>query len=506
VQQVDGRRSTLPPLTSVLAALVVLALLASSLLPGAARPAADAQERSSTDIARELDEVEREAGSVEAGLREVQSDIQLAVEELAAIGARLEDARGRLVAAEGQVALGEAALEEAEAEREEAIAAHELSEARLAQTEQELAREEGILVEHLVQTFKYGTAGAQRGAAAIEVLRRAQDPNEFAVGLKQLQTVADVQESTVQSVFQLRQDRAEQAEDAARASGRAAQAAADASATLRVLEELRAEAAAVAVEIADDEAAQAQVLASLRADEAQRATVLEQVQARQAVLTTELREQRQREEEARRRAEEEARRRAEEEARRRAAAEAAAAAAGGSNGSSSGGSSAGSSAGSGGGSAGGGRLSTPGAGGGPSLDGLVCPVQGAIAGRDFSNDWGYPRSGGRTHQGNDIFAARGTPIVAVADGEVIRWNPPWAPTSLGGITITYRTADGSEWYNAHLDTIAEGIEPGSFVARGQVIGTVGNTGNARTTPPHNHLGRRYGGVWVNPWPTIAPVC
>jgi murein DD-endopeptidase MepM/ murein hydrolase activator NlpD len=88
----------------------------------------------------------------------------------------------------------------------------------------------------------------------------------------------------------------------------------------------------------------------------------------------------------------------------------------------------------------------------------------------------------------------------------VRWNPPSAQTSLGGITVTYRTADGSEWYNAHLDSVASGIAPGVSVAAGQTIGTVGTTGNARGTPPHLHLGRKSGGSWVNPWPTISPVC
>jgi septal ring factor EnvC (AmiA/AmiB activator) len=473
VQQVGGRRAVLPPVTSV---LLATALVAISLVPLSAGGVADAQERDSGQIARELEEVEREADAVGRQLAEVRSEIALAVEELAAIGARLEDARGRLVAAEGQVALGEAALVEAEDTRERARREHEVTEARLEATQIELQRQETLLVDHLVQTFKYGTSGAQRGAAAMEVLRRAEDPNQFAVGMKQLQTVVDVQESTVESVFDLREDRAGQAEDAARARGRAAQAAADAAATLVVLEGLREEAAAVAQEVANEEAAKERVLATLRANEAETATVLQQVEVRQASLTRDLREQRQREE-ARRRAEEE---------RRRAEAQRAASRPGA--------------------AGGGGRLSLPGAGGGPNLDGLVCPVQGAVAGRDFGNDWGYPRSGGRWHQGNDIFAARGTPIVAVHDGEVIRWNPPSAPTALGGITITYRTSDGSEWYNAHLDTIADGIAPGVAVSRGQVIGTVGNTGNARTTPPHNHLGRRYAGSWVNPWPTIAPVC
>jgi murein DD-endopeptidase MepM/ murein hydrolase activator NlpD len=97
-------------------------------------------------------------------------------------------------------------------------------------------------------------------------------------------------------------------------------------------------------------------------------------------------------------------------------------------------------------------------------------------------------------------------VVAVADGTVVRMNGPGNQTALGGITVTYRTADGSEWYNAHLDGISSGISPGASVSRGQQIGVVGNTGNARATPPHLHLGRLYGGSWVNPWPTVRGWC
>ncbi len=432
----------------VVAASVVACLLASPVAAGSW-----AQERSSGDIASELDSSRGETSTLRAELDDVRADITVAQEELAAIGARLADARGRLHAAEGQVLLGEAALEDALRAQARAEAAHTRAEARLAATEERLVTEEAILTDQIVQTFKYGTVGATSGAMALEILRRAQDPNEFAVAMKQLQTVVDSQDATVQSVFELRQARSSQADEAARARGRAVQSAADAADTLRVLEELRAGAATLAEEVAADERAQEALLTSLQISEEETAALLQRAAGRQATLEREYQQQRAREE---------------------AAARAAAPTGGG-------------------------------AGGGPALAGMVCPVVGAVAGRDFSNDWGYPRSGGRSHQGNDIFAAKGAPVVAVHDGVVVRWNPPSAPTALGGITVTYRTADGSEWYNAHLDSVAPGISPGVAVARGQQIGTVGNSGNARTTPPHLHLGRRVGG-WVNPWPSVAPVC
>jgi septal ring factor EnvC (AmiA/AmiB activator) len=448
------------PRTPWAALLVVVAMIA---VPAAA----GAQSRSSAEVQRELEQQQQRAQELDAELGSVQGDISDAETELAEIGARLEDARGRLRAAEGQVALGEAALEEAREEQAEAEDAHERAERALARTEEALAAEEATLAEQLVESFKYGTAGATRGAMMIEVLRRAEDPNSFAVGMKQLKVVVDTQETTVQRVFELREDRVVQSEDAARSRARAVQAAADAADALRHLEAMRDEAAALATQVAEDEARQETVLASLRADAAETEAMLQRVAARQDQLQREY---------AQRRAEEEAARRAEEErkaAERRAAQRASSSGSGG-------------------------------AAGGPPISGGYCPVVGAVAGRDFSNDWGYPRSGGRTHQGNDIFANEGVPVVAVQGGVVTATSP--LDRGLGGITVTYRTGDGSEWYNAHLHTIAAGIVPGASVSAGEQIGTVGRTGNARTTPPHLHLGRRVNGSWVNPYPTVAPLC
>ncbi len=429
--------------------LVLVGLVTAGLLVPAV---ALAQTRSSDEVERELSETQREGEQLGSRLDDVRDRLAAEVEELAQIGVRLEEARAQLIAAEGQVDLAEAALVEAEERREEAREEHEAAVVLLDRTEVQLAQAERRLAAQLVESFKYGSAGAQRGAMMIEVLRRAEDPNSFAVAMKQLRTVIDEQDATVTEVFELREERSELADDAARARGRANQAAADAEETLRVVEALREEAEELAASIAADEARQRELIAGLEQTESQLAGTLRQVSARESELRSELRDAR--------------------------AAEAAARAASGGGG----------------------------ADGGPPLEGMVCPVQGAVAGRDFINDWGFPRSGGRRHLGNDIFASRGTPVIAVHDGTVIRWNPPSAPTALGGITVTYVTSDGSEWYNAHLDTIASGVVPGATVSRGQVIGTVGNTGNARTTPPHLHLGRRYGGSPVNPWPTVAPVC
>lgn len=415
--------------------------------------------QSSSEIERDLGDARGEAEGLSEDLDEVRSERAAAEEELAEIGARLADARGRLEQAEGQVSLADAALVEAEEVHEGAVEDHERAEEQLAAAEEALKLEEDVLAEQIVEGFKYGTVGATRGAMMLEVMRRADDPNAFSVGMKQLRTVVEVQDETVQNVIELREERQAREDDAARSRARASQAAADASETLRVVEDLRAQAAELAAEVATEEEAQERIVTALRLDEQETAELLDRAASRRAELETALQEQRAEERAEQRRA-----------SQRRSS----------SNGS--------------------------GAGGGPDVSGGYCPVEGAVAGRDFTNDWGYPRSGGRSHQGNDIFANRGRPVIAIDDGTVVRMHANEASGGLGGVSITYRTSDGSEWYNAHLESISSGLSVGSRVSAGEQVGTVGNSGNARTTPPHDHLGRRYNGSWVNPYPTISKLC
>ena len=113
--------------------------------------------------------------------------------------------------------------------------------------------------------------------------------------------------------------------------------------------------------------------------------------------------------------------------------------------------------------------------------GLMIPVVGIEPG-DLSDSFNSPRSGGRTHRSIDISAPSGTPLVAVVDGTVTRkhWN------RLGGRTLYLTSADGRyDYYYAHLHTYEEGIEIGAEVSQGDVLGTVGSTGNARG--PHLHF-------------------
>jgi murein DD-endopeptidase MepM/ murein hydrolase activator NlpD len=134
----------------------------------------------------------------------------------------------------------------------------------------------------------------------------------------------------------------------------------------------------------------------------------------------------------------------------------------------------------------------------------VCAVDGAKAGRDFSNDWGWPRSGGRSHEGTDIFAARGTPVRAMYAGTIKELRR--ADTGLGGIYVSYWSGPGEHWYNAHLDTIVAGLAVGDRVEPGTLLGTVGNSGNARTTPPHLHIGHYVDDVAQNPYPVLEQAC
>ncbi len=133
-----------------------------------------------------------------------------------------------------------------------------------------------------------------------------------------------------------------------------------------------------------------------------------------------------------------------------------------------------------------------------TIPGFICPVQG---GASFINDWGFPRSGGRTHKGNDLFAPRGTPVVAVTNGTVrLKSN------SLGG-TTAYLVGAEATYYYAHLDGYAPGIATGQRVAKGTVLGYVGNSGNAIGGATHLHFQLHPGGgAPVNPYPTLRAAC
>jgi len=135
-----------------------------------------------------------------------------------------------------------------------------------------------------------------------------------------------------------------------------------------------------------------------------------------------------------------------------------------------------------------------------SSGGMACPVNGASA---FTDTWGAPRSGGRSHRGVDMMAARGTPLVAIESGSVLRLSN----SSLGGITLYLKGDSGDVYYYAHMDGYASGISKGMALSVGQLIGYVGSTGNASYSAPHLHFELHPGGGGaVNPTPLVRSLC
>jgi peptidoglycan LD-endopeptidase LytH len=129
---------------------------------------------------------------------------------------------------------------------------------------------------------------------------------------------------------------------------------------------------------------------------------------------------------------------------------------------------------------------------------LGFPVAGR-GNRDIGSFWGVPREGGRrTHEGIDIFAPKGTPVVAAADGVVSRVGQ----NNSGGNVVSVSPSDFPiSLYYAHLDR--QLVVDGQRVQRGDTLGTVGNTGNAEFTAAHLHFGiyRGFGGA-IDPLPFV----
>lgn len=138
---------------------------------------------------------------------------------------------------------------------------------------------------------------------------------------------------------------------------------------------------------------------------------------------------------------------------------------------------------------------------------LLIPVRG-IRPERLRDSYDAPRSGGRRHRAIDIMAPRGTPVMAAADGRILRLRTG----GLGGVTV-YQVSDDGEtlYYYAHLQRYVAGLKEGQEVWRGQIIAYVGDTGNAGRGNYHLHFSvgrlrdpRRW---WesdnVNPFPLLA---
>lgn len=121
--------------------------------------------------------------------------------------------------------------------------------------------------------------------------------------------------------------------------------------------------------------------------------------------------------------------------------------------------------------------------------GWVCPVTGAR----YFNDWGFPRSGGRFHQGNDLFAPRGTEIRAPVGGTLTQRTG-----TIGGLQFWLEGEDGNLYIGTHMDAFGAGGQ----VRAGDVIGYIGDSGNAIGSSPHVHFEIHVAGSPVNPYPTL----
>ena len=132
---------------------------------------------------------------------------------------------------------------------------------------------------------------------------------------------------------------------------------------------------------------------------------------------------------------------------------------------------------------------------------------------NFQRDWGAPRmrfENGRwrqtgTHEGNDVFAELGTPVVSVTGGTIE--NIGWLFYS--GWRVGVRGDDGRYWFYAHMRRLAPGLSSGQRVEPGTPVGEVGNTGYGDEVghrdefPPHLHLGiQETSGVWSDPYPLL----
>ena len=132
--------------------------------------------------------------------------------------------------------------------------------------------------------------------------------------------------------------------------------------------------------------------------------------------------------------------------------------------------------------------------GGGTTD-IRCPIQGVMR---HVNDWGFPRSGGRFHEGNDLFAARGTPVVAVVPGSALQ-----KVGAIGGNQVKLTGDDGMTYHYTHLDRFGTG----GRVQAGEVIGYVGTSGNAAGGTPHVHFEVVHPATGaVNPYPRVAAAC
>ena len=143
----------------------------------------------------------------------------------------------------------------------------------------------------------------------------------------------------------------------------------------------------------------------------------------------------------------------------------------------------------------------------PGLSQLLLPVQGVMPAQ-LVDTYTQSRGAGRSHDAIDIMAARGTPVLAVSDGRVVKLFT----SKPGGLTIyEFDPEEKVAYYYAHLDGYAPGLAAGKRVKRGEVIGYLGSTGNASPDAPHLHFAifvlgpekRWWQGTAINPFALLG---
>jgi murein DD-endopeptidase MepM/ murein hydrolase activator NlpD len=137
------------------------------------------------------------------------------------------------------------------------------------------------------------------------------------------------------------------------------------------------------------------------------------------------------------------------------------------------------------------------------ISGFVFPVGDPHA---FGDSFGAPRMMGtgyeHAHQGTDIMAPAGTPLLAVERGIITEMGTD----VLGGTKLWLKGESGTYYYYAHLSAFAEGLTNGALVEAGDIVGLVGDTGNAKGGAPHLHFEiHPDGGVAVNPYPLLKVI-
>ncbi|MDP4242215.1 MAG: M23 family metallopeptidase [Bacteroidota bacterium] len=145
----------------------------------------------------------------------------------------------------------------------------------------------------------------------------------------------------------------------------------------------------------------------------------------------------------------------------------------------------------------------------PASTGLIIPVAGATADQ-LADTYTQARGNGRIHDAIDIMAPHNSPVIAAASGQVVRLFQ----SKLGGTTIYELSPDGHTiYYYAHLDHYADGLTEGEQVAQGQLLGYVGDSGDAGPGNYHLHFAiwliqdskKFWDGVNVNPYPILRQV-